>query len=931
MKYFVLRGASKRTKLVTSFALALVLVFQALGPGVFAVNVVLAGNGNGNGNGNSNQDNNKVTFCHKDDKGNWSINSDSQGSGDFTYGGTYDNKGHGDDKWCSDHSQDNQDNDHGRNKDAAKVMVSKIICPTEAELPNWGLGTGPDITSKTATDFLASHQDCHLDTDWQFQWGPSTSTDPGGAVVGPASGPWSPAFSGHTFVPISSAGGSIHVREVLQSGFIPFTYDAASSTPNGNNYSAEMYCSNDHRNYDNFDFINSPEAGDMYYCVAWNVPVPACVASSGIISSDTTTMVTSILTNGETTTPNTGAVLVTPTPITSQYWTATSSDPNAKWIWSEDPVTGWTVDKTVTFTKTFDITGNPSAITGSLQVAADNNYDVSVNGTVVDANVINSFSGPIHTYDVSADLHAGSNTITFTVTNTGQAGDAVNNPGGLLYSLSWNGSCGGGENGGGGDDGSGGATVQVHIAKYLNGVQATAESANSYAFPMTSTWSATNIGSGTGSYTLSPTPFGPAGDSTVGPYQADTAYMSSGATYSTQEVTNNIDASSKVLPYGASCVAGDYQLDGYGVSKISFADAWAHVAAPSTFPGNQPSFGTGLNSDAYIVVANHTCPVTPPTPVGTLKITKYECPADTTITRANNGPSETDINNSEYTVPNGCVPEAGMSFGYTYDPSNNTNNTGPYLGLNGDTTPFTPFAPTDSNGVTELQNATTTGRYIIVELDSQGKQLPANQMLGLYCYGDGDTSATNDNQEITFAVNGKVSNCVAYNFAPVDGEGSQSGALTVTKVVVGGDKQVSDFPLFVDGNPVTSGVPDTGLSVGNHVVTETNTDSNYVGVFSGGCDANGNVAVTDGGSANCTLTNTYTPSQNNNLNSPTVGDNDCGPQGCAPSSSGGHHYFGGGEVLGATTDLSSGSVDQLELIQQILLLIHQLILKQGWI
>ena len=888
MKYFVLRGASKRTKLVTSFALALVLVFQALGPGVFAVNIVHAGNGNGNnGNGNQSEDNGRGNNGDKD-----------KGDKD---------KGH---------------------KDSAKIVVSKIICPTEAELPNWGLGTGTDITANTASYFLASHQDCHLNTDWQFQWGPSTSTDPGGAVTGPASGPWSPAFSDHIYVPISSASGSIHIREVLQSGFIPFTYDAASSTPNGNNYSAEMYCSNDHRNYDNFDFINSPTADQTYYCVAWNVPVPACVASSGIISSDRTTQVTSIFTNDATTTPNTGAALVTPTNITNQFWLATSTDPNAKWIWSEEPITGWTVDKTVTFTKTFNITGNPSAVTGTLQVAADNNYDVSVNGTVVGTNVVNSFSSPIHTYNVSADLHAGSNTITFTVTNTGQAGDAVNNPGGLLYSLSWNATCS--ENGGGGNGGgTGGSNVQVHIAKYLNGVQATAESANSYAFPMTATWSATNIGSGTGSYTLSPTPFGPSGDNTVGPYQADTAYMTNGAMYSTQEVTNNINASSKVLPYGASCIAGDYELDGYGVSNISFADAWAHVAAPSTFPGNQPSFDTGLNSDAYVVVANHTCPVTP---VGTIKITKYECPADTTITRASNGPSETNIDNSSYTVPTGCVPEAGMSFGYTYDPNNSTNNTGLYLGLNGDTTPFTPFSLTDSNGVTELQNATTTGRYVIVELDSQGKQLPANQMLGLYCYGDGDTSPTNDNQEVTFSVNGKVSNCVAYNFAPTtpptDG-GSQSGSLTVTKVVVGGNKQVSDFPLFVDGNSVTSGVPDTGLSVGNHVVTETNNDSNYVGVFSGGCDANGNVAVTNGGSANCTITNTYTASSDN-LTNPIVGDNDCGPSGCAPSSSGGHHYFGGGEVLGATTDLSSGNVDQLELIQQILLLIHQLILKQGW-
>jgi hypothetical protein len=62
------------------------------------------------------------------------------------------------------------------------------------------------------------------------------------------------------------------MREVLQTGFIPFTFDAASSTPNGNNVSAEFACSDDGLNYDNWEFVRNPQAGSTYYCVAYNAP-----------------------------------------------------------------------------------------------------------------------------------------------------------------------------------------------------------------------------------------------------------------------------------------------------------------------------------------------------------------------------------------------------------------------------------------------------------------------------------------------------------------------------------------------------------------------------------------------------------------------------------------------------------------------------------
>ena len=82
--------------------------------------------------------------------------------------------------------------------------------------------------------------------------------------------------------------------------------------------------------------------------------------------------------------------------------------------------------------------------------------------------------------------------------------------------------------------------------------------------------------------------------------------------------------------------------------------------------------------------------------------------------------------------------------------------------------------------------------------------------------------------------------------------------LAVTKVVVntgGGTKQASDFALFIDGNPVTSGVANLS-TIGAHVVSET-TDPDYTSVISGDCAANGNVTLAAGEAKSCTITNTF--------------------------------------------------------------------------
>ena len=86
--------------------------------------------------------------------------------------------------------------------------------------------------------------------------------------------------------------------------------------------------------------------------------------------------------------------------------------------------------------------------------------------------------------------------------------------------------------------------------------------------------------------------------------------------------------------------------------------------------------------------------------------------------------------------------------------------------------------------------------------------------------------------------------------------------LTVTKIVIndnGGTKQVSDFPLFVDGNSVTSGVKNTS-TIGSHTVSET-TDPGYTATIGGDCAANGSVTLAAGDDKTCTITNDDKPAK----------------------------------------------------------------------
>ena len=86
----------------------------------------------------------------------------------------------------------------------------------------------------------------------------------------------------------------------------------------------------------------------------------------------------------------------------------------------------------------------------------------------------------------------------------------------------------------------------------------------------------------------------------------------------------------------------------------------------------------------------------------------------------------------------------------------------------------------------------------------------------------------------------------------------QEGTINVIKTVIndsGGTKTVNDFPLFVNGNPVISGVTNTfpAPSIA-YAVTETG-NANYTRTFSGGCDSSGNLTLVPGDNKVCIVTN----------------------------------------------------------------------------
>jgi len=165
------------------------------------------------------------------------------------------------------------------------INAYKVVCQTEADLPNWGNGSGPEqITIDTATNFVTNSQGkCSLASGWDFQWGfDGQVSSPLGTDIGPGGTGWhnfDSSTNGATpaQVQITDLQGisTLWFKENLKEGYIPFS---APPTETQSNVSAEMYCHQDILNYDNYDYISGVQLGNTYYCLAFNAPTvsPGC-------------------------------------------------------------------------------------------------------------------------------------------------------------------------------------------------------------------------------------------------------------------------------------------------------------------------------------------------------------------------------------------------------------------------------------------------------------------------------------------------------------------------------------------------------------------------------------------------------------------------------------------------------------------------------
>jgi hypothetical protein len=83
--------------------------------------------------------------------------------------------------------------------------------------------------------------------------------------------------------------------------------------------------------------------------------------------------------------------------------------------------------------------------------------------------------------------------------------------------------------------------------------------------------------------------------------------------------------------------------------------------------------------------------------------------------------------------------------------------------------------------------------------------------------------------------------------------------LTFTKLVTnnyGGTLGATNFPLFINGNSVTSGTPNTLLANFLYTLTETQQPGYTGGYFTGDCSADGSIVLSVGDNKTCYITNT---------------------------------------------------------------------------
>jgi hypothetical protein len=136
--------------------------------------------------------------------------------------------------------------------------------------------------------------------------------------------------------------------------------------------------------------------------------------------------------------------------------------------------------------------------------------------------------------------------------------------------------------------------AKVTVVKYLDGKKADA-TATSAQFPMKASWSDAANGSGSATFNL-----GLAGVNTVNPYEAQSLEMTSGASYSVEEVTSDTSTST----VGTTCTSGQFsRLLGYTTGDTLQQAIDAKTTNLSTTAPNL----TNITGNKYVIVWNETC------------------------------------------------------------------------------------------------------------------------------------------------------------------------------------------------------------------------------------------------------------------------------------------------------------------------------------
>ncbi len=509
---------------------------------------------------------------------------------------------------------DDEDDDDDDSDDMIALHTQKIVCDDESDLPNWGAGdVVSSIGTTTAADWLAAHpgNGCHL-ADWNFQWmNDATSSANPGDQTGVAGGAWSSPFNGSTVVNVDDVS-RIWVREVADNAYIPFGGGNTTATT-----SAEMYCDTDVLNYDNFEFIDTPDDAHApdYYCVAWNV-----LQQGGGDDDDDTKGTTSIKIIKQVSGTTTSALF---------GFDASWLDADIDFSLGAGASTTYTGLATGTYMLS-ELVGTSSPFILQNVVCTDNN-----------ASTTNSVSTTTPGVNASVTLGADED-IVCTFTNGLPAGTTS-------------------------------PFAQVHIYKYLAGTTTVQipDTATTTPFPMRASWDASNIGAGTGNYVLG-TNFGGAALK----YAADTSAMATPVTlYTTFERTTDIDGTSTVLPAGAQCAPDMFRLVGYK-SGTSLAAAEAATATTTV-----PVFNNFSTDEYVIVVNEDCDNPIPPPPTATtssLTIVKDIAGTSTATTTFDFDASWLGTTTPDFSLADGALTVFGGLATGTYTVSEILGTSSPY-------------------------------------------------------------------------------------------------------------------------------------------------------------------------------------------------------------------------------------------------------------